>query len=1024
MTFQSYSLLLFFSFLLTLSLHGQKWHGQVSDGKLSFPATIINHTRHKITFATSNGRFLIPAEKGDSITVKPHPYADGGLTELDYSKHFIYEGDYGDTTFIWSGQDSITFDSDRSNPLADSNVALWTRPTFDKNQIIKEKNFTPGNRYDPLQLIQGKIPGVVISRPGGDPNYAYQMQIRGLHSAIYPGFSNFSTTNGYNEQFGITQPLVVVDGMPGVALNTVDPQDIESVEVIRDAASLSTYGMRGANGAIQITTRKGELYKNGVQYSSYVAFDQASKPDLGISADTYRNLTGAGGQYAGVGKDLGATTNWYAAISRPGFSHAHNLVLNGSSLKTAYRLSVNLREVNGIAKRSGLSQFNTLFNFQRTLGKNKGKLGGLFSITNRSTSEVNADIFRNAALFNPTAPVFSDTATRSGGYFQPNVYGLYNPVAQLDQQTFEKNYHTISAGLNWEQQFSRRLSSKVDIGYQYNREGYGWVQTPGVQYTTYEKTGSATWDERRLYHWYVNAGLKYEHDLNHGHLETELGYTQQNWQGRGLTREANFFNVTPPAYQPLITDNWRSKGWTIYEDRYQESDLMPAVYAKAKYVYQGNWFAQGSIRREGFTRLGDNKWANYPAVVVGGKIIQSKKIIDLLSFQLGYGETGNIPPKNYATHALLLPSNYVYSNGQYIPGIQFSGTPNTKLRPESRKEWNLGLYYHLLKNRVSGQIQFYRSRSSTLLWQYLYKQIDGQFDAKFENLLALVNRGVEVQINVNVTGRSAISWIARLNFAHNRTLFDASFPVNVPGQSGENQLEVGNVGGPGFCCGGLQVIENKKPIGQFSTYQADGIVNGQLQIRDLNQDGRLTTEDKTITGNAQPALTYGWDNNLSWKRFSLNVFWRGALGHRLFNTFNLFYANPQILKTPGYSIPAVALTKDFSALQNPTYSISNYFLEHASFIRLENLSLSYDLPFGKAAHQQKSIQFYVSVQNLLTISSFNGNDPEVRLSNFGTGLVPGIVNPNYFGYPRNFDYLDRGRYPLTQTWVFGLRFKQ
>ncbi len=890
-----------------------------------------------------------------------------------------------------------------------------------KNPTITSPDFTNGNRYDPWQLIQGKVPGAVITRPGGDPNYPFEVQIRGLHSAIYPGFSTYLTTNGYNDQINLTQPLVIVDGIPGVSIQTIDPQDIEKIEIIRDAASLSNFGMRGANGAIQITTKKGQSHSSSISYSSYVAFDQAIKPDLGISAATFRDLTGPNGKYPSSNRDLGASTDWYKSITRNGFSHAHNLVMNGSTQKTTYRLSVNLREVNGIAQKSGFAQINTLFNFNKILGKNRGKVGGLFALTNRNNREVNPDIFRNAAIINPTAPIQSDTATRSGGYYNPGVFGLLNPVAELNQQTFENNSQIITAGLFGEWQFFKGLKGIVTTGYQHNNDATGWAQSPGVPYSSFELTGAANWKERRLSHWYFNAALNSKNNLgaNTNHqLETELGYSQHNWNGRGTSREGLNFDGDPPTYQPLASGGWLNKGWQIEETKYRESDYMPAFYAKVNYTFRNRWFAKGSLRQEGFTRLSDNKWALYPAFTLGGNLIRTSKVLSELNVQLSYGETGNIPPKSRINQTSLSPGLPYYYNGQFKPGVQISSSPNANIRPEVRKEWNLGVYYTLKNNRVSGQIQFYRSRSSQLLWQSSIQQASEPTIYFLENTMALINRGVEVELNVTAVQTQNFTWISQLNFARNKTIMDASVP-------GYNTLIIGNVGSPGFCCGGLQLLENKKPIGQFYTYSSNGIANGAIKLNDLNNDGRVEeTGDKTITGNAQPKLTFGWNNNFNWKRFSLNVFWRGALGHKQYNVFNLFYANPQNLSinTTPYSIPTIALSNTFSGLTQPAYQVSDFFLQNASFIRLENLSLSYDVPF-LTKNKPRQLQFYIGAQNLLTISSFKGNDPEVRLSNIGARLVPGVVNSNFWGFQQNLNSVDRSRYPITQSWFFGVRFQ-
>jgi iron complex outermembrane receptor protein len=890
-----------------------------------------------------------------------------------------------------------------------------------KNPTIGSPDFSNGNRYDPWQLIQGKVPGAVITRPGGDPNYPFEVQIRGLHSAIYPGFSSFLTANGYNDQINLTQPLVIVDGIPGVSIQTIDPQDIEKIEIIRDAASLSNFGMRGANGAIQITTKKAQLHTSSISYSSYVAFDQAVKPDLGISAATFRDLTGPNGKYPSPNRDLGASTDWYKAITRNGFSHAHNLVMNGSTKKTTYRLSVNLREVNGIAQKSSFDQINTLFNFNKILGKNRGKLGGLFALTNRNNREINPDIFRNAAIINPTAPIRSDTAISSGGYYNPAVFGLFNPVAELNQQTFENNSQIITAGLFGEWQFFKGLKGILTTGYQHNNDATGWVQTPGVFNSSYDLSGAATWNERRLSHWYFNAALDSKINLgaNTNHqLETELGYSQHHWNGRGTSREGLYFDGDPPTYQPLASGGWLYKGWQIDETTYREIDYMPAFYAKANYTFHHRWFAKGSLRQEKITRLSDNKWALYPSFTLGGNLIRTSKLLSELNIQLSYGETGNIPPKSQINQTLIMPGAPFYYNGQLTAAVPVPTLPNANIGSEVQREWNLGIYYHLKNNRVSGQFQFYRSRSSQLLWQSIILQTSAPTIFFLENNMALVNRGVEVQLNATAVQTQNFTWISQLNFARNKTILDAPVP-------GYNTLTVSNLGGIGFCCGGLQLLENKKPIGQFYTYSSNGVSNGTIQINDVNKDGQLDeTGDKTITGNAQPKLTFGWNNNLNWKRFSLNVFWRGALGHKQYNIFNLYYASPKNLSIsqPPYSIPAMALTKPYSTLTEQVYLVSNYFLQNSSFVRLENLNLSYDVPF-LTKNKNRQLQFYIGVQNLLTICSFKGNDPEVRLSNVGARLAPGVVNYNLGGFQQNLNYVDRGRYPITQSWFFGVRFQ-
>lgn len=997
-------------------IHAQTWKGQVlkayeSQKSIPVPAVIINQTQKKQTFSEKDGYFKLKAKIGDSIRIKL-------IEEKDIDLGYRFSIGWGnshpvrDTSFIWNGEAIFNFPH-RLPELFEDGIAF--KALSDQAPKIKANSFSPGNRYNPYQLIQGKIPGVVISRPGGDPNYDYQVQIRGLHSAIYTGFAYFPTATGYNQQFNLTQPLVEVDGMPGWSLNSIDPQDIASIEVLKDAASLAAYGMRGANGVIKIQTKCGAPYTRSIEYSTYVAMDIAAKPDRGIDVATYRSLIK--GEFQGVNRDLEANNDWYKLISRTGFSQAHNLAVQGTALGSNYRLALNFREVNGIAKKSGFDQMNALLNFQKAIQKRKGNISGLFAINQRKNSEVNPDVFRTAALMNPTAPIFSDTSVLSGSYYQPNVFGLTNPLSILNWQTLENTYQTLTSGLKAEFHILPKVNGEIQVGFQKNLDTKGWAYS---ERTFGGYGGFSSWEKRELNHLYFKAQLSKTWFRK---LITKVGYSHQRWDGRGVLREGISTSENLISYRPLI-DVQGKPAFLDRDDPYRESDDLAAFYAHAQYNLGKRWLIQGAWRREGFTRLGDIKWENYPAIKVSGKLLSNGKIIEELRVHAGYGVTGNIPPKNHATELLVLPINDpVYVNGEYKPGIYYPFVPNPDLQAEQRRELNIGFNLELLNSRMQVYIDLYKSHSANLLWQYSTSDPALFSNVYFENRMEVSNQGVEVQLHLTAIRNNELTWQSNLNLAHNRTKLESPFPASVLGATSDIYY-VGYPGSPGFCCSNLQRLENQQPIGEFFAFRSEGIdANGQWKIRDLNGDGNIDeVNDRTKVGNAQPKLTFGWDNVLKWKNFTANIFWRGALGHRLLNVFNLFYASPQRLKEfQGHSIPEVALNPEFSRLRSSNSYISDYYVQNASFIRLENLSLAYD--FTKNPQKEHNLQLYISAQNLFTLSSFSGNDPEVRLSNVGAPLVPGIVNPNYFGNNSNLNFIDRGRYPLTRTLTLGAKLK-
>lgn len=1012
--------LLFFLYLLcSASLSAQNWKGQVimvyeNGDKNTFPAIINNKNQNKITFAEDDGRFRIKAEIGDTIYI--HPIGKFQVSVgYRFSSPAFYTTVPGDTSFVWKGQDSIYLPV--SVPEISEEISV-PKPISIYTQKLTTNAFSLGNFYNPYQLIQGKIPGVVISRPGGDPNYDYQVQIRGLHSAIYTSFANLPTSNGYNQQFNLDQPLVVVDGAPGWSLNSIDPQDIASIEVLKDAASLAAFGMRGANGVINIQSKKGAIHSRGIEYSTYLAMDMATKPDRGIDAATYRSLIK--GTFQGVNRDLGANNDWYKLISRTGFSQAHNLALNGSKQSSSYRLALNFREVNGVAKKSGFDQLNALLNVQKQLQNGRGNISGLFAFNRRSTAEVNPDVFRTAALMNPTAPIFADTPALSGNYYQPNVFGLSNPLSILNWQTFENSYQTLSAGVNAQVELPAKIRGEIHSAFQHNLDTYGWAYSER-NYGGY--TGFNSWKESKLAHAYFNAQLSRGWNWNQNNLKALVGYSYQRWDGRGVWREGASTSENLISYRPLI-DLTEKPDHVDRDTPYRESDVMPAWYAQARYTFKRRWFAQTTWRREGFTRLGANKWANYPSITVGGVLVQRGRLINELRMRAGYGVTGNLPPKNYATKLIVQTNGEpIYSNGEFKPGIFYPFVPNPNLQAEQRRELNLGFDLELLSQRMQLYIDLYKSHSSQLLWQYSTSTTSAAFSNNFfENRMEMSNQGIEIQLHLAAINEPDLTWRSNLSLAHNRTKLESPFPT---GQNTDNNtLMAGSPGSPGFCCAMLQLLENQQNIGQFYGYRSEGISNsGQWIIQDLNGDDRVSElNDRTYIGNAQADLTFGWDNHLRWKNLSLNMFWRGAVGHDLMNVFNLFYANPQRLKEiSGHSIPQVALSPEFSKLRSSTGYISDYFVQNATFFRLDNLSIAYD--FTKNPQKEHNLQIYLSAQNLFTLTSFSGNDPEVRLSNIGAPLLPGIVNPNYGGNVRNLNFLDRGRYPITQTLVVGAKLK-
>jgi TonB-dependent starch-binding outer membrane protein SusC len=874
-----------------------------------------------------------------------------------------------------------------------------------------------GNQPHPLLAMQGLNPGMVISRPGGDPNSPIDVQIRGLHSALYAGAQDLPTAGRYSKAFDYTQPLVVIDGMPGLDLQSVDFRDIEKIEVLRDAASLAQYGMRGANGAILVTTKGGQR-KNGFNYQVGFGMETPARMYEPLDATSYRNLVKPGGKYAGAGVDLGQNTNWLDQITRTGFNQQHQLAWNLGIKNGGIRLSANYLDTKGVAKNSDYQAASTRLSFNRYFGERKVEISGNLAYQWRQSSEINPDMFRQAASLNPTAPIRSDTSTRYGGYFQPNAFALYNPVATLNMQTRDRNVGTLNGVLNAKWNLNKNISVYTRNGYQNQRSTFGFSSSRFLP----QQNPIASWEDFTLGNWFSENGVQLNKNIKKNTIKLNLGRSDQGWNGENEFWEATAFGQGDADYVPLKNQTYGQLDWKTNTITERENDRLIAYFGGLNYTFDDRWALNARVRREGFSRLADNnKWHTFYGASASAKLLENEKG-DQLTLRLSYGQAGNIPPKNYASRVVVTPSGTVLLNGSFQSGVQIAHEPNPNLGPEIRRELDLGLDFTLLAGKLNGTFNVYSSRSSDLLWQYNVNVNQSTLSTlRFENGGEMNNRGIELQLNYTAqvgSEKSGIRWSSNLVLNHNRTFF-GQLPSNNPGE--QASIPVGSLGGPGLCCATPQNLVQDQAIGTFNLPVFNGInQQGQWTFKDLNGDGRVCAdcnEDRSSQYNAQPDLTFGFHNQLRWKKWQLNFLLRGALGQQMLNVYGLFHDNPNRLRYYNqFNIPAAAVGGELSRLTQDFSPLSDYFIENSSFVRLENIHLEREFRVQKI-----DLSVYVLAQNLFTLTNYSGLDPELRLNNVGNRLAPGIDAPNISSFDRDLRLVDRGRYPLTRGLMLGLK---
>lgn len=926
------------------------------------------------TVSDTNGFFTIRAQKGD-------------LLAIHFIGYEIQEIEIKEPTLTVALKPAFLLNCD---PVILSCFAQIKGNQTSAYSIVNAKDFNQGNIYHPYQIIQGRVPGLTISRPGGDPLGLFDVRQRGLHSII-----------------GNTEPLFVVDGLPGASLQTIDPQDIESISVLRDASTASLYGARGANGVILIQTKKGIRNRDlKLSYNGYAAVDQAVGMPEVLNAAGYRSLLNKPNNQ---GKDLGSDTDWAESITRTSISQAHNLSLSGGLSKTAYHLALNYRQVNGVANNSGFDQMNAALHLSQYLLKDRLQLSASGTFTKRNFSEINKDIFYYAAVFNPTSPV-RDNNSPFGGYAQEAIFDYQNPVALLDQvqNGGEQNIGTIQLGAQWE--IASQLRATVNYGYQQQRYARDYFIDPAAFFGNFKGQNIPT--DIDLDNQFFESSLAYDFYRNGHHLSLSGGYTYQELTNNLLgatqydlsTLGLAFVNVNfPQGFEP---------GLNSPNPAYKTQTKLAAFFGRLQYDLNDWLFASLGLRREGSTRFGDNnKWGNFYNIGVAADWAKRAHLpfADRLNTRFSYGTSGNLPPDGIYSELIFRPSGTIFYNGQFIPRIDVSNNPSPDLKWEERREWSAGLDFNFFNDRLFGSLNIYGGHTEDLLYQYFVPTPPNFVNTQYENYVDFSHRGLEVELNSKLMEQKDFSWNIGINYAQDRTSLESLRLAQGADISGI-ALPV-YVGVPGFCCFEPIVLEEGKPLGQFVGYEFDGIKNGTPTYKDLNGDGFFCNceQDLANIGNALPDFTLGIGNNLRWKAFDLSIFMRGVFGHDLLNTHRQAFGTPILFGR--YNILETALEEDRATLQQ-SIALSDFSIENATFLRLENLALGYNVDLKPNSRISK-LRLYAVAQNLFTLTDYKGTDPDVRFRNnggnffSGSALTPGLDT--------------RVGYYATRTFVLGVQ---
>ena len=861
---------------------------------------------------------------------------------------------------------------------------------------VDTEDFNQGVVQSPLELIQGKVAGLQITRAGGNnPNGSTAIQLRGVTSLK-----------------GSMNPLIVIDGIPGGNLDLLQQNDIESFDVLKDGAAAAIYGTRGTNGVILITTKKG---KNGVStfnYSTFVSRDYVnSKPDF-LSAAKTRALIAEG--IISEDQDLGASTDIFdLLVNKTNLTQYHNFVASGGAKTSNYRASLYYKDSEGIAVENGRQEFGVRASFNQTGLDDKLTFSSSVAVNINDANLLGGGQFGAVNSWNPTAPIYAPfnnsvegMLTNNGryGFYQPE--NGFNPFSEYANRINQRKQLTFSGDVKLGYEFIPGLIGSVFGSYQRNSwDDRRYRSTQDYQQYTgeFNGTGFAYKASRLNFTQTVEPTLTFSKDFGDNSFELLGGYsyqysTQEDYRMEtgGFTTDG-FLDWNFGAGNALTDDSLPNPVLTSFK----EDNTLIAYFTRLSYSYKDRYFIQASVRHEGSSRFGaNNKWASFPAisgawVISDENFMQDASWLNNLKLRAGYGLTGNQGIPNYQSIVTL-------GGGGKYPIYDDAGTPtyyqtygpvknpNPDLRWETKKELNIGVDFGILYNKLSGSIDLYSRRTEDLLYDYTVPQPPFVRPTIFTNVGDITNKGIEVALNYRVVDQGDFKWSVDLvgSYQENEltSLSNERFSVA--------ELPGGNLGNPGNLGNAILNTEGG-PIGNFYGKRFAGFtVDGKWLFHKADgtiarADDMSPREDNAIIGNGLPKYFASFTNTFRYKNFDLTVLLRGKFKYDILNTVDMFYGNKKLL--PG-NILNSAVGKYNMIDESPQYS--DYYLENGDFVKLDNLTLGYNfsLPDNSLF---SALRIFGSARNLATFTGYTGRDPEVE----DTGLNPGIDDRNNF-YPR------------------------
>ncbi|MGX5690468.1 SusC/RagA family TonB-linked outer membrane protein [Arcticibacter tournemirensis] len=869
---------------------------------------------------------------------------------------------------------------------------------------VKADEFRQGGARNAMDLLQGKVAGLNITRSSNNPNSGVSLQLRGVTSVE-----------------GSRSPLIVIDGIPGGNLDLLQQDDIESMDVLKDGSAAAIYGTRANGGVILVTTKKGKEGPARFDYSTYFRTESVVKKYDFMTAEEVRAAIAAGQLPANRDNADwgGASTNMFDEVVNDNpVSQYHNLALSGGTKSTSYRASLFFQDLKGIAKESGRKNYGGRLNINQ-----KGLDDRLSAQINLATNFNSANMLGNSLNWEtaytrlPTQPIYN----ANGTYWEDlTTTSSNNLVSVLNQQSNNRTQQTSSADAKFTLDIVKGLKASVfgslqrdtytdNVYYDINSRASvaGTITPDGGRNVVPRGTGYAFKGNRIENDYAFEPTIDYSTRIDDHSINGIVGYSYRYnvWETSGMANSGYFNdqydnnNMGAGMYQQSDASSMQSE---------KQDNTLIAFFGRINYSFKDKYMAQVILRREGSSRFGaNNKWGNFPAVSVGWNIsredfMQGVSFIDFLKLRAGYGVTGNSGYANYTSLITLGTGGfYLYPDGVWRQTYGPDRNPNPDLKWEEKRELNIGLDFNLFQNRIGGSLDVF-SRKTVDLLGTVQNQLPSYITERlFYNIGTIAQSGVELSVNATPVKKKDFTWSMDVTAS---TVSNKMDKYSSP-QFRTSDLSFGGIGGAGALGDAIRTREGDD-IGNFVGKRFAGFDDAGNWLFFKRDGSRVTADqiimsptdpntDLAVLGNGIPNYYASWTNTFNYKNFDLRIFLRGKFDFDILNRMEMTYGN----KTTSSNLLTSTFTRhaQLNSSDSPAYMYSDYFLESGDFVKIDEITLGYNFKL-KTPHV-KNLRIYATGQNLATFTSYTGNDPDFVNDN---GLDPGMDIRNPYPATRSF----------------------